>query len=88
MERNEYHSGNYDKYMSKNPLKKQMIKRLNIRIMDILEKYIQLHGGADRLGSWMRDAEKVFFRIYYMKICSRWKSQVWSMWEKPWKEQR
>ena len=40
----EYNSGNYDKYNSKNPLKRWMVKRLNAKILTFLNDYIKTAG--------------------------------------------
>ena len=47
----EYNTGNYDKYNSKNPLKRWMIKRLNAKILAFVEEYTIKAAGVSENGT-------------------------------------
>ena len=45
----EYNKGNFEKYVSKNPLKRKMVEKFNLKIVSIVEKMteeIKLQGGG------------------------------------------
>lgn len=56
----EYNKGNFEKYISKNPLKRKMVKMFNLKIVSIIKtisEEIQLqYGGGNRFGCglWRR----------------------------------
>lgn len=37
-----YNRGNYEKYMSKNPLKRRMVERFNIKIVALIKMQLKI----------------------------------------------
>ncbi len=59
----QYNPGNYEKYMTKNPLKRKMVERLNKKIVGYVQQILRTDRGkkikTKWLKFWMPDAERV-----------------------------